>query len=67
MSRFAIKTPYLIIVVCLIIALVGGVSIVRMPVDMFPAMNIPVVVVATFYSGMPPEQIEGNIDRKSVV
>lgn len=61
MSRFAIKTPYLIIVVCMIIALVGGVSILRMPVDMFPAMNIPVVVVATFYSGMPPEQIEGNI------
>ncbi len=32
-----------------------------MPVDLFPAMNIPVVAVATFYSGMPPEQIEGNI------
>ncbi|HZS53896.1 MAG TPA: efflux RND transporter permease subunit [Bryobacteraceae bacterium] len=61
MSRFAIKTPYLIVVVCLIIALVGGVSLFRMPVDMFPSMNIPVVVVATFYSGMPPEQIEGNI------
>jgi multidrug efflux pump subunit AcrB len=60
-SRFAIRSPYLIIVLCLIIALVGGVSILRMPVDMFPAMNIPVVVVATFYSGMPPEQIEGNI------
>jgi multidrug efflux pump subunit AcrB len=28
---------------------------------MFPAMNIPVVVVATFYSGMPPEQIETDI------
>jgi multidrug efflux pump subunit AcrB len=61
LSRFAIQTPYLIVVVCLIVALVGGVAIVRMPVDMFPAMNIPVVVVATFYSGMPPEQIEGNI------
>jgi multidrug efflux pump subunit AcrB len=61
MSRFAIRTPYFIVVVCLILALVGGVSILRMPVDMFPAMNIPVVVVATFYSGMPPEQIEGNI------
>lgn len=61
MSRFAIQTPYFIVVVCLIIALVGGVSLSRMPVDMFPAMNIPVVVVATFYSGMPPEQIESNI------
>ncbi len=61
MSRFAIRTPYLIVVVCLIITLVGIVSVVRMPVDLFPAMNIPVVAVATFYSGMPPEQIEGNI------
>src|SRR6202167_4545866 len=61
MSRFAIKTPFLILVVCLIVALLGTVSVARMPVDMFPAMNIPVVVVATFYSGMPPEQIEGDI------
>ena len=61
MSRFAIKTPFLILVVCLIVALLGTVSVARMPVDMFPTMNIPVVVVATFYSGMPPEQIEGDI------
>jgi len=61
MSRFAIKTPYLIVVICLMIAILGGVSLERMPVDMFPNMNIPVVVVATFYSGMPPEQIEGDI------
>ena len=61
MSRFAIRTPYLIVVICLVITLVGTVSVIRMPVDLFPAMNIPVVAVATFYSGMPPEQIEGNI------
>ncbi len=61
MARFAIRSPYLIIVVCLVITLVGVVSVVRMPVDLFPAMNIPVVAVATFYSGMPPEQVEGNI------
>ena len=34
---------------------------VRMPVDLFPPINIPVVVVATFYSGMPPQQIETDI------
>ena len=61
MSRFAINTPYLIIVAALIIAILGGVSVAQMPVDMFPTMNIPVVVVATFYAGMPPEQIEGDI------
>ncbi|MGA2267171.1 MAG: efflux RND transporter permease subunit [Bryobacteraceae bacterium] len=61
MSRFAIRNPYFIVVVCLVIAVVGVTSLVRMPVDMFPATNIPVVVVATFYSGMPPEQIETDI------
>src|SRR5689334_7801983 len=61
MSSFAIRNPYFIVVVCLIIAVVGVNSLMRMPVDMFPAMNIPMVVVATFYSGMPPEQIETDI------
>lgn len=61
MSGFAIRTPYLIIVACLMVFVLGVSSIARMPVDMFPTMNVPVVVVATFYSGMPPEQIEGNI------
>jgi multidrug efflux pump subunit AcrB len=61
MPRFAIRYPYLIIVVCLMVCVVGVTTLVRMPVDLFPAINIPVVVVATFYSGMPPEQIENDI------
>ena len=61
MSRFSIKYPYFIVVCCLLIAIVGTVALVRMPVDLFPPINIPVVVIATFYSGMPPEQIETNI------
>jgi hydrophobic/amphiphilic exporter-1 (mainly G- bacteria), HAE1 family len=61
MSRFSIKNPFFIIVACLMIAIVGSVTLVRMPVDLFPPINIPVVVVATFYSGMPPQQVETNI------
>src|SRR5581483_8365036 len=40
---------------------IGLTTVVRMPVDLFPDINIPQVVVATFYSGMPPEQIETDI------
>jgi multidrug efflux pump subunit AcrB len=40
---------------------VGITTVVRMPVDLFPQIDIPVVVVATFYSGMPPQQIEADI------
>jgi HAE1 family hydrophobic/amphiphilic exporter-1 len=61
MPDFAIRNPYFIVVICLIIGVVGITALVRMPVDMFPNINIPVVVVATFYSGMPPEQIEVDI------
>src|SRR5579863_3528212 len=61
MSRFAIRYPYFIVMLCLIIVVVGVTTVARMPVDLFPSINIPVVVVATFYSGMPPEQIEANI------
>ena len=61
MSRFSIRNPHFIVVVCLIVTVIGLTSVVRMPVDLFPAINIPQVVVATFYSGMPPEQIETDI------
>ena len=61
MSGFSIRNPYFILVVCLIIAVVGVTSLVRMPVDLFPNINLPEVVVATFYNGMPPEEIETEI------
>ncbi|HWB60271.1 MAG TPA: efflux RND transporter permease subunit, partial [Chthoniobacteraceae bacterium] len=61
MSRFSIRYPYLIIVICLMVTVIGTTSVVRMPVDLFPSIKIPVVVVATFFNGMPPEQIETDI------
>jgi multidrug efflux pump subunit AcrB len=61
MSGFSIRNPYLIVVLCLVMMILGTVSVGDMPVDMFPAVNLPVVAVATFYSGMPPQQIEANI------
>jgi HAE1 family hydrophobic/amphiphilic exporter-1 len=61
MPSFAIRHPYFIIVVCLFICVLGVTSLAQMPVDMFPPINIPVVLVATFYNGMPPEQIEADI------
>src|SRR5450631_680085 len=61
MSKFALRYPFFILMICMIIAVVGSVTVARMPVDLFPEIKIPVVVVATFYNGMPPEQIEAHI------
>jgi multidrug efflux pump subunit AcrB len=61
MPKFALAYPYFILMLCLVVAVVGVAAVSRMPVDLFPDIKIPVVVVATFYSGMPPQQIEGDI------
>src|SRR5579863_3107742 len=61
MPGFSIRNPFFIIVVCLVLLVIGVTSLLRMPVDLFPSINLPEVVVATFYSGMPPQDIETDI------
>ena len=61
MPKFALNYPYFIIMACMVIVVIGITTIAGMPVDLFPQIDIPVVVVATFYSGMPPQQIEADI------
>jgi len=61
MPGFSIRNPYFIIVICLTLLVIGVTSLARMPVDLFPPINLPEVVVATFYTGMPPEDIETDI------
>lgn len=61
MPKFALRYPYFILMMCLVVALVGTFSVASMPVDLFPQIDMPVVVVATFYTGMPPQQIESDI------
>jgi len=61
MPKFALKFPFFILMICLLVSLVGVVGIERMPIDLFPEIDMPVVVVATFYNGMPPAQIEADI------
>ena len=61
MPKFALRYPFFIIMLCLVVMLIGVVNIASMPVDLFPKIEMPVVVVATFYNGMPPQQIEADI------
>ena len=61
MPKFALRYPFLILMFSLMVLLVGVANVATMPVDLFPEIDMPVVVVATFFSGMPPAQIEANI------
>jgi multidrug efflux pump subunit AcrB len=61
MPSFAIRYPFFVLMACLMVVVVGIAAMTAMPVDLFPPVKIPVVVVATFFSGMPPQQIESDI------
>ncbi len=64
MANFALKYPHTIIVGALITILLGLIAFSRMPVDVFPNLKIPAVVVATFYPGMPPLEMERDITTR---
>ncbi|MBF6568561.1 MAG: efflux RND transporter permease subunit [Candidatus Binataceae bacterium] len=61
MPGFSLRNPYTIIVGALVVIILGATALTRMPVDVFPDIKIPAVVVATFYQGMPPLDMEDNI------
>src|SRR3954470_10694000 len=59
--RLALRRPYTFIVVAMLIVLMGVTTILRMPADMFPQIDIPVVAAIWSYNGLPPAEMEGRI------
>src|SRR6266581_1005233 len=59
--RLALRRTYTFVVVALLIAVLGAVSIYRMSTDIFPNIDIPVVSVVWQYTGMPADEIESRI------
>src|SRR5450755_4671776 len=59
--RIALSRPYTFIVAALLIFLVGTLAALRMPVDIFPSINIPIIAVAFQYQGLPADQMSGRI------
>src|SRR5712664_3399138 len=59
--RIALSRPYTFIVAALLIFLVGTLAALRMPVDIFPSINMPIIGVAWQYQGLPPDQMAGRI------
>ncbi|MGH9837649.1 MAG: efflux RND transporter permease subunit [Blastocatellia bacterium] len=54
----ALRRPFTILVLVIGIALGAGLAVTRMPVDIFPTLNLPVIYVAQPYAGMDPAQME---------
>lgn len=54
----ALRRPYTFIVGALLVILFGVLSALRMPTDILPELDIPVVSVIWSYNGLPPEEME---------
>src|SRR5213592_359327 len=59
--RTALRRPFTVIVAVIGIALCSILALVRMPTDIFPNLNLPVIYVAQPYGGMSPAQMEGYL------
>src|SRR3989441_9795627 len=59
--RLALRRPYTFVILALLIAVLGILSIVTMPTDIFPRINIPVVTVIWSYSGLSPIEMQNRI------
>ena len=59
--QLALRRPYTFVVLGLLILIMGPLAIMRMPTDIFPQINIPVVSVIWRYTGLSTEEMEGRI------
>src|ERR1700759_4484278 len=59
--RIALSRPYTFVVAALLILILGVLSAIRMPVDIFPSINIPIIGVAFQYQGLPADQMAGRV------
>jgi multidrug efflux pump subunit AcrB len=56
---FALRRPLTVMVIVVAVALGSALAVYRMPIDIFPNLNLPVIYVAQPYGGMDPAQMEG--------
>jgi len=59
--RIALSRPYTFVVLALLIMIIGPLSAMRTPTDIFPDIKIPVISVVWQYTGLPPDQMAGRI------
>src|SRR5438309_1860173 len=59
--RLALRRPYTFIVMAILIAIGGVLTIARTPVDIFPEINIPVISVIWQFTGLSPNEVEGRM------
>ena len=63
--QLALRRPYTFVIMSMLIVILGGLAIYRMPTDIFPEIDIPVVSVIWTYNGVSPEEMSEVVTVRS--
>lgn len=61
--EISVKRPVAILMCVLIVLMLGGVSLSKIPVDLMPNISLPMAIVSTSYSGVGPQEIEAIVTK----
>jgi multidrug efflux pump subunit AcrB len=61
LSAVSIRSPHMVIVICLTITILGILSLITLPKDLLPSANMPAVQILSFYTGMPVDHVEQDL------
>ncbi len=64
LSSFSVKKPVTITMIVLVVVLLGAISLSRLPIDLFPEMELPVAIVSTSYTGAGPQEMENLVTKR---
>src|SRR5580658_2874463 len=59
--RLALRRPYTFVVMAILIAIFGPLSVLKTPTDIFPDIKIPVIAVVWTYGGLTPQDMSGRV------
>ncbi|MCU0661054.1 MAG: efflux RND transporter permease subunit [Myxococcota bacterium] len=64
LTRAALKNPVAVLMLAVAVCVLGYISLTRIPVDLFPNITLPVVIVGVVYPGAGPRDVEASITRE---
>ena len=64
LSSLAVKRPVTIIMMVLVVVLLGTISLNRLPIDLFPEIQLPIAVVVTSYTEAGPQEVENLVTKR---
>ncbi|KUO77423.1 MAG: multidrug ABC transporter [Clostridia bacterium BRH_c25] len=63
LHEVSIRRPVTVLMCVLMVLVLGGVSLLRLPIDLMPQINFPIAIVLTSYPGVGPQEIESIVSK----